>query len=75
MRATQSAYLYNSFVFRRKKKSQLYQVLCKLHFAIYIVSLCHVFGLRLIKILFCSLLFYKIDCVESLKKENVTSSK
>ena len=29
-------------------------VLCKLHFAIYTVSLCHVCGLGLIKILFCS---------------------
>ena len=30
--------------------AQLYQVLCKLHFAMYIVSLCHVCGLRLTKI-------------------------
>ena len=27
------------------KEKPLYQVLCKLHFAIYIVSLCHVCGL------------------------------
>ena len=47
---------YNSFVFRRETKALLYQVLCKLHSAIYIVSLCHVCGLRLIKILFCSVL-------------------
>ena len=40
-----------------KKK---YQVLCKLHFAVHIVSLCHVCGLRLIKILFCSVLFFNI---------------
>ena len=36
--------------------AQLHQVLCKLHSAMYIVSLCHVCSLRLIKILFCSVL-------------------
>ena len=43
-----------------EKKPSLY----KLHFAVHIVSLCHVCGLRLIKILFCSVLFCK-DCLLS----------